>query len=97
MRRTAIIAFGLLATCTCVVAKKESALPAAATKSKVLSLVRVNVTGQAYDYFRPWQKRAPFSKRALGAVRSEGVGPARGSDQIQSAFTRSRECDRAGL
>ena len=39
-----------------------------AVKPKELSLVRVNVTGQAYDYFRPWQKRAPFSKRALGAV-----------------------------
>jgi S1-C subfamily serine protease len=72
MRRTAIIAFGLLATCLCVVAKKEPALPAVATKPKVLSLVRVNVTGQAYDYFRPWQKRAPFSKRALGAVLPQG-------------------------
>ena len=72
MRRTAIIAFGLLATCTCVVAKKEAALPAATTKPKVVSLVRVNVTGQAYDYFRPWQKRAPFSKRALGAVLPQG-------------------------
>jgi len=30
------------------------------------------VTGQAYDYFRPWQKKAPFSKRALGAVLSKG-------------------------
>ncbi len=37
-------------------------------KPKELSLVRVNVTGQPYDYTRPWQKRAPFSKRALGAV-----------------------------
>src|SRR5438445_662919 len=37
-----------------------------------LSLVRVNVTGQGFDYFRPWQKRAPFSKRALGAVLSQG-------------------------
>ena len=72
MRRTAIIAFGLLATCTCVVAKKEPALPAATTKPKVGSLVRVNVTGQSYDYFRPWQKRAPFSKRALGAVLPQG-------------------------
>jgi PDZ domain len=26
------------------------------------------VTGQPFDYFRPWQKKAPFSKRALGAV-----------------------------
>jgi S1-C subfamily serine protease len=54
------------------VAKKEAALPAATTKPKVVSLVRVNVTGQAYDYFRPWQKRAPFSKRALGAVLPQG-------------------------
>ena len=32
------------------------------SKQKQLSLVRVNVTGQPYDYFRPWQKKAPFSK-----------------------------------
>ena len=41
-------------------------------KPKELSLVRVNVTGQPYDYFRPWQKKAPFSKRALGAVLPHG-------------------------
>ncbi len=41
-------------------------------KPKELSLVRVNVTGQPYDYQRPWQKKAPFSKRALGAVLSKG-------------------------
>ncbi len=34
--------------------------------------MRVNVTGQAYDYVRPWQKKAPFSKRALGAVLPRG-------------------------
>src|SRR6478752_4196481 len=39
-----------------------------AVQAKELSLVRVNVTGQPFDYFRPWQKKAPFSKRALGAV-----------------------------
>lgn len=50
--------------------KKEIAVPA--SKQKQLALVRVNVTGQAYDYFRPWQKKAPFSKRALGAVLSKG-------------------------
>ena len=43
-----------------------------AVKPKELSLVRVNVTGQAYDYQRPWQKKAPFSKRALGAVLAKG-------------------------
>ena len=44
----------------------------AAVKPKELSLVRVNVTGQPYDYTRPWQKKAPFQKRALGAVLPKG-------------------------
>lgn len=72
MRTIPAIAFGLLLTCAAVAAKKEPALPANADKPKVLSLVRVNVTGQPYDYFRPWQKKAPFSKRALGAVLPQG-------------------------
>src|SRR3982074_691491 len=72
MRTIPVIALGLLVTCVGVAAKKEPALPAAADKPKVLSLVRVNVTGQPYDYFRPWQKKAPFSKRALGAVLPKG-------------------------
>ncbi len=45
-----------------------SAAVAPAVKQKEVSLVRVNVTGQPYDYTRPWQKRAPVQKRALGAV-----------------------------
>ena len=49
-----------------------TAVPAPLSKQKQLALVRVNVTGQAYDYFRPWQKKAPTSKRALGAVLSKG-------------------------
>src|ERR1700740_3114717 len=60
---------------TAAVAKKEAPSPAPANKDvkqKLLSLVRVNVTGQPYDYFRPWQKKAPISKRALGAVLSKG-------------------------
>lgn len=52
--------------------KPASASPVAVVKPKELSLVRVNVTGQPYDYQRPWQKKAPFSKRALGAVLSKG-------------------------
>ncbi|MEO5716986.1 MAG: PDZ domain-containing protein [Chthoniobacterales bacterium] len=47
---------------------QTSANVQAAVQAKEVSLVRVNVTGQPYDYFRPWQKKAPFSKRALGAV-----------------------------
>src|SRR5260370_34871797 len=59
---------------TGAIAKKESASPPPNkdVKQKALSLVRVNVTGQPYDYFRPWQKKASFSKRGLGAVLSQG-------------------------
>lgn len=46
----------------------RAATTAPSVKPKEVSLVRVNVTGQPYDYTRPWQKRAPFQKRALGAV-----------------------------
>ena len=63
----ALLCFGAMTT---ALAKKEMAQ--AAVQPRQLSLVRVNVTGQGFDYFRPWQKRAPFSKRALGAVLSQG-------------------------
>ncbi len=66
MRKIIILLW--LAAAFSVFAKKE----VAAVQPRQLSLVRVNVTGQAFDYFRPWQKRAPFSKRALGAVLSQG-------------------------
>ena len=46
--------------------------PETIVKPKELSLVRVNVTGQPFDFVRPWQKKAPFSKRALGAVLAGG-------------------------
>ena len=64
-------AFLMLALGGSALAAKQAG-PTSASKSKEVSLVRVNVTGQAYDYFRPWQKKAPFSKRALGAVLSGG-------------------------
>ena len=74
MRRNLFTTFAIiLLTGTVAIAKKEPALPMAKeAKQKTLSLVRVNVTGQPYDYFRPWQKKAPQSKRALGAVLSKG-------------------------
>jgi hypothetical protein len=73
MIRQSLIAFGIvLVAASGTLAKKESAVPAGLGKQKQLALVRVNVTGQSYDYFRPWQKKAPFSKRALGAVLSKG-------------------------
>ncbi|PWT85622.1 MAG: hypothetical protein C5B58_02780 [Acidobacteria bacterium] len=73
MVKHSFIIFGaVLLAVTGAQAKKESSAPSALTKQKQLALVRVNVTGQSYDYFRPWQKKAPFSKRALGAVLSKG-------------------------
>ena len=71
--RVLFLALGVfLVTATGLTAKKEPAPPAPMNTQKQLALVRVNVTGQTYDYFRPWQKKAPFSKRALGAVLSKG-------------------------
>ena len=67
----ALVAALLLPLGTITAAKKEPG-PATVVKPKEFSLVRVNVTGQPYDYVRPWQKRAPFSKRALGTVLSPG-------------------------
>jgi S1-C subfamily serine protease len=73
MQRHFVIIFGVvLVTLTGALAKKEPGVPTSMTTQKQLALVRVNVTGQSYDYFRPWQKKAPFSKRALGAVLSKG-------------------------
>jgi S1-C subfamily serine protease len=73
MRRTGWIIFAFVFAATApAFAKKEPTLPAPVGTQKQLSLVRVNVTGQSYDYFRPWQKKASFSKRALGAVLPQG-------------------------
>ena len=73
MRRNTFITFAaIVLTAAGALAKKESVIPAPLGKEKQLALVRVNVTGQPYDYFRPWQKKAPQSKRALGAVLSRG-------------------------
>jgi S1-C subfamily serine protease len=74
MRRNFLIGLStILIAVTATAAKKEPTLPSGKqAKQKPLSLVRVNVTGQPYDYFRPWQKKAPVSKRALGAVLSQG-------------------------
>ena len=41
---------------------------AEAKPAKKLSVVRVNVTNQPWDFLRPWSKRPPFSRRAIGAV-----------------------------
>src|SRR5256714_5265816 len=66
------VVFALAVTATAAVKQTTSPPPNKDVKQKPLSLVRVNVTGQPYDYFRPWQKKAPVSKRALGTVLSKG-------------------------
>src|SRR5262249_50864705 len=35
---------------------------------KKLSVVRVNVTTQSWDFLHPWGKRQPFTRRAIGAI-----------------------------
>src|ERR1051326_2897569 len=66
MLRQSLIAFSIvLVAASGTLAKKETAIPTAATKQKQLALVRVNVTGQSYDYFRPWQKKAPMASTRL--------------------------------
>jgi S1-C subfamily serine protease len=73
MLKRSVIVLGIIVLAAGgTLAKKESVVASAPGKQKQLALVRVNVTGQSYDYFRPWQKKAPFSKRALGAVLSNG-------------------------
>ncbi|MDP9254079.1 MAG: serine protease [Verrucomicrobiota bacterium] len=68
MRKTVFFLTWLALTLVSTEAKKPTVNAQTVVKPKQLSLVRVNVTGQSYDYFRPWQKKAPFTKRALGAV-----------------------------
>jgi hypothetical protein len=73
MQRNILITFSIvLIGVSGALARKDPAVPTTASKPKEVALVRVNVTGQGYDYFRPWQKKAPFSKRALGAVLPNG-------------------------
>jgi S1-C subfamily serine protease len=43
---------------------KDRPLP----ESRKDSVVRVNSTNQEYDFFRPWSKKAPISRRGLGVV-----------------------------
>ena len=42
--------------------------PAEVKTDTILSVIRVNVTNQPWDFGRPWGKRPPYSRRAIGAV-----------------------------
>jgi S1-C subfamily serine protease len=43
-------------------------LASLAVAGEKLSVVRVNVTTQSWDFHRPWGKRQPVTRRAIGAV-----------------------------
>jgi S1-C subfamily serine protease len=49
-----------------------SAAPMGASAAKQVPVVRVNATDQAWDFFHPWTKHAPYSRRGLGAVLENG-------------------------
>lgn len=58
--------FLLLTVCLLVTG---SALRAEEAKSEPpLSVLRVNVTNQPWDFGRPWGKRPPYSRRAIGTL-----------------------------
>jgi S1-C subfamily serine protease len=48
------------------------ATPAGAAPARLVPVVRVNATDQAWDFFHPWTKHAPYSRRGLGAVLANG-------------------------
>lgn len=49
-------------------AQAGAAAPVAVKPEDKLSVIRVNVTNQPWDFLRPWGKRSPYSRRAVGAV-----------------------------
>lgn len=55
--------------------RADEAKPAAAPSVKPDEsnhVVRVNITNQNWDFMRPWGKRAPFTRRAVGPVLAGG-------------------------
>jgi len=54
------------------IAAPLAAAPAEAAAPSMVPVVRVNATNQAWDFFHPWTKHAPYSHRGLGAVLKNG-------------------------
>lgn len=61
-----LVLFGILQFCAVGAEPTPKEAPAPAEQKG--SVVRVNSTNQAYDFFRPWSKAAPFSRRGLGVL-----------------------------
>ena len=73
MRIPAVFLFLVVAAAA---VRAEAALPREPADAVISissdSLVRVNATNQAFDFFRPWTKKAPYLRRGLGVVLSGG-------------------------
>jgi hypothetical protein len=66
---SAFLLVSLDAPALCAKEQKADAVVEKAANQPV-SVVRVNVTSQPYDFLRPWSKRPPSQRRAVGAVLS---------------------------
>lgn len=71
--KTLSTAVALVLSATLAVADDKALTAATAPNSAPVlaaprSVIRVNVTGQSYDFLRPWAKRAPFQRRAVCPV-----------------------------
>ena len=73
MLRTSIFAITALATLSLHAEEK-------------LSVVRVNITSQPWDFLRPWGKKQPQTKRAIGAVLEGGKVLVTGDLAANAAF-----------
>lgn len=56
--------------------KPASTAPIKSAAVKPTSVARVNVTGQQYDFVRPWSQRPPHQRRALGPIVEGAFGRA---------------------
>lgn len=75
MNLRSIFLLGLLAAPLAAWCEEPVKVPAAAANStvvKTVSAVRVNATDQPWDFVHPWTKRAPVSRRGIGAVLANG-------------------------
>src|ERR1700747_1702603 len=72
MRAILAIAFAFWVFQSSAAAGEPTPKEAPAPPEQKGSVVRVNSTNQAYDFFRPWSKEAPFSRRGLGVLINAG-------------------------
>ena len=69
---TAVQATKLTESSPAVPQQTVAALPEPVPEITKNSLLRVNSTNQVYDFFQPWMKKPPFSRRGLGVLLEGG-------------------------